>query len=217
MAKKKLTEDEKIRRRAARKANAVNAKLRDDTGPLFEHEIPQEDFTNATDEYWSARQQWASGNKGTGAEDLLIVASRLDLFLVRCIARKHMSAADFATADENAHKYGPILDFWKNVITGRKKLTIGWNVTRHGHRPCFSPQAAPVCCEHGCRYCESRILLYIEQTTMTPTLHWPAPDWQSPLTPEQFDALTTTPEPMDNEHGQELDAQVSALLAKVLK
>lgn len=57
--KLKLTEDEKLRRRAAKKADARNAKLVAQAGPLFADQIPAEEFTNADDEYWRQRQSWA--------------------------------------------------------------------------------------------------------------------------------------------------------------
>lgn len=216
--KRKLTEDEKLRRRAARKAEERNQKLKDDTGPLFEHEIPKEEFTSANDEYWHKRWVAAQTDSfgitgGAGAAYLMQVDYRMNLWMIRNIARKHMAAHDFEICDSQRWT-GDIMKFWRDVLTGSRKMTIGWDITRHGYKPCFRDKR-PVCCGHGCRHCESVIIMYLEHTTMKPALEWPAEGWKAPLTPAEYDALTTIPEPKENESGAELDRYVSQLLARI--
>ncbi len=204
-----MTEDQKIRRRAARKADAENEKLREDVGPLFVEQIPTEDFTDANTEYWKARRQWA-GVKGEQAGWQHGMERKIDLFIVRAIARRHMTAADFDVCDK-AHWFNDKLDFWGDVLTGQRQMTIGWDKISHGYKPVYREEYA-VCCEHGCHRCESRILLYVEKIDMRVALTWPRPDWTPPLTSSEFKSLVTIPDPEESESGRELDAVLSRFL-----
>jgi len=212
--KKKLTDDEKLRRRAARKAERINKRLKDDVGPLFEREIPKEEFTNASDQYWVSRRMWAEG-KGEGFAELDRFDRQMNLWLVRCIARKHMSPSDFGVCDAQRWT-GDIMKFWRDVLTGQKRMPIGWNIQSHGWTPCFRDKSKVVCCEHGCRSCESVLICYVEKTTMTVALEWPAADFKAPLTLEEYDSLTTIPRPDELESGLALAAEIDRILHRIM-
>lgn len=211
--KRKLTEDEKLRRRAARKAEAINQRLRDDVGPLFIAEIPKDEFTNATDQYWVSRRAWASG-KGEAFAELDRFDRQMNLWLVRCVARKHMTPADFEICDSQRWT-GDIMKFWRDVLTGQKKMPIGWNAERFGWKPVFRDKDKVNCCGHGCHWCESVMIGYIEQTTMTVALEWPAPGFVAPLTADEYDRLTTIPDCAEHPDGLALHAEVSRLLERL--
>jgi hypothetical protein len=193
--KPRLTEDQKLRRRAARKAAATNAKLKADAGPLFEHEIPKAEFVTPEQQYWKYRADYAcEGGKGNAAGYLYSVNHKVDVFICRMVAKRAMRAEDFAIAD-NKRWVGDVLKFWKDVLTGQKQMVLGYDRISHGWKPCFRGErpTPPVCCEHGCRYCERVILCYVEVTDIVPTLTWPPAGWLAPLTSDGFDQLTAIP------------------------
>lgn len=196
-AKKSLTTDEKLRRRAARKAEATNARIKADAGPLYADQVPAEDFANATDEYWRIRKSWADCQRGHEAAYLADVDHKVDLMIIRNLARRVMPPADFALAVEKDGQFGSRMDFWRNILLGRRRIVIHYDRVSHGWRPVFRDPAAVNCCEHKCHRCESRSLGHYEKVTLAESLVWPPAGYQAPMTPEQLESHLSLPMPVD--------------------
>lgn len=177
-------------------------------------QIPKEEYTDATAEYWNARQSWALLGKGSAFGELDRFDRSMNLWLVRSIARKHMEPADFEVCDSRRWT-GDIMKFWKDVLTGQKKMPIGWDRHSEGWVPVFRDKAKVNCCGHGCSHCESVYNGHIERVRMTVSLEWPRPGFVAPLTPNEYDTITAIPEP--GEHKDELDAEIMKLLQRSLK
>jgi hypothetical protein len=188
-----LAEDEKVRRRAARKAEFINAKLRDDAGPLFASQIPREEFTDAVREYWRSRRNWAIAPHGPSAAYLSGIDWKVDLLILHNLARRVMSAADYAIAASKERQHGDTHRYWRNILLGQQRIVLDYERRSRGWNPCFRDLVALACCEHGCWKCESKLIAYIEKTEMRESLVWPPEGWTPPLTPEQFDTLTAIP------------------------
>jgi len=187
--KPRLTEDEKLRRRASRKAEAVNAKaIRG--AELFADQVP---LTTAAAEYWKARRGWALVPRGAEAACLGGIEDKIDLMLIRQLARAVMKAEDYALAVSKSNNYGSVLDFWRNILLGRRRLVIAYERVSLGWKPCFLDKAATACCEHGCRQCESKLIRYIESVQMTEKLVWPPAGYVAPMTAAELEARLGIP------------------------
>jgi len=150
-------------------------------------------LTQTCTPWWTASSQ-ALGGSGHEAGYLAGVDFKVNLWLVRKLARECMAPDDFQIADAKCRNFGDILRFWSDVLTGTRRMVIDWNRSSHGWKPCFREKDKVACCEHGCGRCESVLLLYIEQVTLTEKLVWPPAGWTPPLTKEQFKQLTAIPE-----------------------
>lgn len=183
-AKRRLTEDEKLRRRAARKAAAINARIKADVGPLFVEQVPAEELTNTNAEYWRIRKSFADCPRGEEAAYLGGIDAKVDLMIIRNLARRVMPAADFALAVEREDRFGSRLDFWRNILLGRKQIVLRY--WRH---------------VYGCRsitpYYGGPPFMVEKRIEIGEALVWPPPGYQAPLTPEELAAYLMLPLPAD--------------------
>lgn len=192
--KKRLTDDEKLKRRASKKAQAINAKNLADVGPLFAHEA---DKVTANEVYWDRRRAAAITQGGHEAGYLAGVEWRIDEYLLRLAARRVMSPEDYDLAVSKSRNFGSVIDYWRNILLGKRRIVIAYHKTIHGYRPCFRDPTAKTCCEHGCKRCESPILLYLEHSTLTESLVWPPEGYKPPMTAAELDAWLAVPVAME--------------------
>lgn len=181
--KSRLTENEKLIRRATRKAAAENAKLINDVGPLFVAQIPQNEFQTPADQYWKYRRTYAmEGGRGEAAGYLHSIDQKVDVYIIRRLAQRFMTAKDYAIAVEASEKYGTVLDFWKNILLGRRRIVLSY--WRHVYGCTLSQPNAhwdgPPC------FVEKRI-------ECGELLVWPPADFQAPLTSEQLNSHLALP------------------------
>lgn len=177
--KPRMTEDVKARRRAARKAEAINARARAAAGPLFAPTLTAAELTTADDEYWKWRRMKAveGGGGGEEAAYLWSVDRKVDLWLLRNLARRVLSPEDFAVAD--THRWhGDDLYFWRNILLGRQRIVLSY--WRH---------------VHGCKTVrfEGRESIIEKRIDVGENLVWPPPGWKPPFTPEELEAHLALP------------------------
>jgi hypothetical protein len=194
----RLTDDAKLRRRSQRKADAINAKLVASAGPLYADQIPADEFTSAEREYWRTRRMDMEGGRGQGAADLGGADWRWDLFVLRCVARRHMSPADFAIADAASDKHGERQHFWMNLLCYGQRIVLSY--WRHVYG-CMSVRlerwpaphwTAALDGEHG-----ELVHCVEKRVEVGEALVWPPAGWTPPLTRAQLDALLSIPPPAD--------------------
>lgn len=202
--KQRLTEDEKLRRRAARKAEAKNARLRADAGPLYADQVPAEEFTGPQAEYWAMRRSWAEGPRGHEAAYLAGIDWKVDLLLLRNQARRVMSPADFATADAAQDRHGDRARFWRNILTGGQRLVLSHWRHVYGVKTVV-PQRFPA--PSWTAYLSGEPFMVENRVECGEKLVWPPAGWQAPFTPEALDQWfrDLVPEP------RELPGQVDPL------
>jgi hypothetical protein len=169
-----MNEDTRIRRQAARKAEAKNARLEAEAGPLFVDQIDASEYTDPEAEYWRIRRSWALAPRGHDAAELGRVDRRWDLRCLRRLAARVMAPADFAAAD--AHRWhGDDADFWRDVLTGRRRMVLSYWRHVYGVR----------------RGVERRIEVGEDRV-------WPPDGWWAPLDLAEFYRLTATPPALDH-------------------
>ncbi len=186
----RMTEDERIRRQAARKADAKNAKLLASAGPLFAEQVPAEEFTDADAEYWKKRQSFATSPRGEEAGYLARIDFQWNLRAVRRIALAAMGQEDYAVAVQMDDKHGDRLMYWRGVLLGQRRMTIGFERIVKGWKPCYLPPN---------QYRKEETMFYMEDVEVRPTLAWPPEGWRPPLTAEEFDRLVKVPEAQEAE------------------
>lgn len=191
-----MTEDTKLRRRAARKAAKIQKREIDAAGPLFADQVELQ-VTTPEDEYWKIRRSWALAPRGHEAAYLGNVDYRWDLSIIRKLAMLIMSESDFEIADGKSDRFGSVMDFWKNIMIGQRRIVIDYTVVSHGWKPCWRDPETKACCQDGCSKCESVLICYIEQRTMTERLVWPPEGYHPPLTKEQLDKYLELPLPQN--------------------
>lgn len=190
--RQKLTEDEKLRRRAARKAEATNAKLVEQAGPLYADQVAPEEFTTAEDEYRKARLSWAQAPRGHEAAYLGRVDWRWDLYVIRRLAKQHMSQKDFAIADRAMDRHGDSMMFWRNLLLGRQRIVLSY--WRHVYG-CKWNEPSP--------YYDGPPFITERLVEVGEALVWPPEGWAAPLSKEQLDSLLAIPPYL--EYGAEVD------------
>lgn len=182
-----MTEDERLRRQAIRKAERLNEKARDEAGPLFADQLDPAELTTPEAEYWKARRGWAcEGGKGADSAELWQVDQRWNRYVVRRVARRYMKPEEFAIAAERDRDFGSWDAFWRNILAGGPnvpRMMLAATRVSHGWKPVYSPTPRE----------PDRILCYVEHIELIDRLIWPPADWTPPLTREDFDALIATP------------------------
>lgn len=165
MARKKLTEAEKERRKHERKAERMNAAEAKAFGPLFAEMAP---VHTAEDAYWHRRKVIAQGvemiHQATGGPGIRALTA-VQLQWIEAYARLALPAGAFDVLLVRARRtYSNYLDygygFWQEVLTGNKRLGSG-----------FEKVDAPDTLA-GFRWVEVGLQ--------------PPPDWVPPLTKAQF-------------------------------
>lgn len=167
----RLTDAERYWRQAERKAAAMNARAREQAGPLFADQVEQ---TTPAAEYWRWRQLKAQATGGTSAAELQRVGRRWSLYVLRRIARAHMSPEDFAAADSQRWA-GDSLDWWRKGLLGQARLVLSYERVSLGRRPVYAADGRPLC--------------EVERVELREAIVSPPPGWQPPLTGAELDAL----------------------------
>jgi|SRR5579883_988056 len=180
----KLTEDERLRRQAARKADAKNAKLVARAGPLFADQIPAEEFTTPAAEYRAIRLSWAQCPRGVEAAALARVDWNWDLYVVRRLAKAHMRPEDFAVADRRMRDFGDTMRFWRNLLVHGHRIVLDYERISHGMKQVVLPPNQER---------RHELVLQIEKVELRERLVWPPEGWTPPLTEQQLDELLGVP------------------------
>lgn len=128
MPKSRLTDAEKQARQHQRKADRVNAKAKEEIGPLFADQAPQ---ITATDAYWHWRRMVAIGveDRGVGGTTASEYLNLLRFQTIRRLAEQ-LVPEHFAALDAHCMRVYPSTDywfgFWSEVLVGRKTVTYSW-------------------------------------------------------------------------------------------
>lgn len=189
-----LTEDEKLRRRSARKAEAVNAKIKADAGPLYVEQIPPEELLTAEQQYWKYRHNPALGSGGHEGAYLAGVDWKVDVYLIRRLAQRFMSEKDYQIAVKASKNHGDEKFFWRNILLGRQRIVLSYWRHVYGVKE-VRPQKFPGL--SWTQYMSDEPFQVEKHVEVGEALVWPPEGYIAPLTKEQLEAYLALPVPID--------------------
>lgn len=188
-----LTDDQKARRRAAAKAEAKNKKVQAEI-PLFADLVEK---AKPNDEYWAWRFGKAQEGGGGGEEAAYLagVDWRVDIWLMRKLAKQVMPPEDFALADAKRNDHGSQTSYWKYILTGRMRLVLKYWRHVFGVKTCkpmyYGPPESVASCDHTPFMVEKRV-------EIGELVVWPKEGWTPPFKSfEEVEAALALPRALE--------------------